>query len=118
MNALALILAAILGAPMPAAPASVWSPMCGAPPCVAFTDAGVMLRDAPGAPDRRVSDPTALTVIATRLPACESEDGSGQAACVWDASESGNGFGASFVAIRGGTDRGAYQYLSDGHVER
>jgi hypothetical protein len=48
-----------------------------------------------------VSLPTASTsatpAATPTLPACESEDGSGQALCMWDASESGNGEGTDAV---------------------
>jgi hypothetical protein len=40
--------------------------------------------------------PVAATPSAT-LPPCEYEDGSGQALCMWDASESGNGMGTDAI---------------------
>ena len=36
------------------------------------------------------------------LPACEYEDGSSQPACVWDATEEGNGIGRSLINLQYG----------------
>lgn len=38
------------------------------------------------------------TVDVAPMPACTYEDGSGQALCMWDASESGNGMGTDVIA--------------------
>jgi hypothetical protein len=38
------------------------------------------------------------------LPACEYEDGSSQAICVWDGRHQGNGEGSSVLIINGGED--------------
>lgn len=44
--------------------------------------------------------------IAQNVPPCINEDGSGQAgACVWDASERGNGNGRDFLAVPDGDDK-------------
>jgi len=40
-------------------------------------------------------------MLAKPVPACLEEDGSGQYACYWDASQPGNGVGASYVIVDG-----------------
>lgn len=45
------------------------------------------------------------------LRPCHFEDGSGQAICLWNARQSGNGIGDSFIAIHGGTDHSRYIYI-------
>ena len=92
------------------------SRFCGTAPCIALTSQGVQYRE----PGRQnvLHHPAALRVIANRLPDCRVEDGSGQSACHWDASTSGNHAGESFIAIYGGTSKAAYHYLADGHVEK
>jgi hypothetical protein len=50
-------------------------------------------------PSSPVAAPVVLpTIPAMSLPACHSEDGSGQALCWWDASEQGNGMGMDAVS--------------------
>ena len=43
-----------------------------------------------------------LPIPTTSLPVCEYEDGSSQAACVWDASEEGNGVGRNLINLQYG----------------
>jgi hypothetical protein len=48
--------------------------------------------------ESHVERPTTATPNATpTLPACLTEDGSGQALCMWDASEQGNGMGSDVL---------------------
>lgn len=42
--------------------------------------------------------PVSATVDVAPMPACTYEDGSGQALCMWDASEQGNGMGTDVIA--------------------
>lgn len=49
---------------------------------------------------------------------CRYEDGSGQRVCIWDAGTQGNGEGDSFIAIRGGTNRARYTYISHARAYR
>ena len=41
----------------------------------------------------------AIAFLVSPIPPCELEDGSGQTVCRWDAGESGNGVGSSFVTV-------------------
>ena len=43
-----------------------------------------------------------LPIPTTNLPVCEYEDGSSQPACVWDASEEGNGVGRNLINLQYG----------------
>lgn len=46
-----------------------------------------------------------ISMIIAPLPACEYEDGSGQAeTCIWDAGNMGNGVGDSFISITKGDE--------------
>ena len=60
----------------------------------------------------------ALAPAVDRTPACEAEDGSGQARCVWDAQHMGDGNGHSVLIKHGGTDRAKYIKISHGRAHR
>lgn len=44
-----------------------------------------------------------LSIVGIHVPACPTEDAIPAAVCVWDASQSGNGAGRSFLALSDGT---------------
>lgn len=52
------------------------------------------------------------------VPACEFEDGSGQAKCIWDARHMGNGEGNSLIIRNGGTDEAQYKVISHRRAHR
>lgn len=56
--------------------------------------------------------PTANAHHAKDWAPCAYEDGSGQARCIWLASEMGNGKGFSLKIINGGTEKGKYIRIS------
>lgn len=58
----------------------------------------------------------ATVVLPHGAPACQSEDGSGQRVCVWDAHTMGNGIGHSVVIRHGGTDNMTITYASQHRV--